>query len=194
MRALRFLPLVLFAGCSIVGGWQMPWARDCADRPTELGAHLSCGFDGRFRILESERHPCAKGGGLLGDGRALHIRDEYRLEIVQKGSDELFARIKLEQSVPERYSQHKWGLMESLHTMSPAGVPGAEVNGIATFWIDETVHQQGDVETIRVVFDERAHAIATIQFLRTSAGVQPRALQDEFVAAYTRCLSRSASR
>src|SRR5688572_11214435 len=99
MRWLVVALSLLFAGCSIVGGWKMPWARDCADRPTELGAHVTCKFDGRFRVRDPKRHPCAQGGGLLGDGRAMHIADEYKLEIERAGSDELFARVKVEQSV-----------------------------------------------------------------------------------------------
>ena len=190
MRRIFFLSFLAVAGCSVVGGLKTPWARDCADRPSEIAAHVQCDFGGRYRILESKRHPCAEGGGLLGDGRAMHIADEYKLVVARKGSDEPFARVKIEQSVRDRYSQHKHGLMDSLHTMSPKGVPGREVNGFATFWIDETAADDSRVETIRVIFSEREPAIATIQFLRTSAGERPRELQEDFVEAYTSCLKR----
>lgn len=190
MRQILLVSFLALAGCSVVGGWKMPWARDCADRPTELAAHVQCDFGGRYRTLEAKRHPCAEGGGLLGDGRAMHIADEYKLVVARKGSDEPFARIKIEQSVRGRYSQHKSGLMDSLHTMSPKGVPGREVNGFPTFSIDESASDGSAVETIRVIFSEREPAIATIQFLRTSAGERPRELQDDFVEAYTSCLKR----
>ncbi|MGH7803473.1 MAG: hypothetical protein ACREQJ_03940 [Candidatus Binatia bacterium] len=190
MRWMALSSCLVLAGCSVVGGWKMPWARDCADRPSEIAAHVQCRFGGLFRAVESKRHPCAEGGGLLGDGRAMHIADEYKLVIAREGSDEPFARVKIEQSVRGRYSQHKSGLMDTLHTMSPKGVPGREVNGFSTFTIDESASDDSAVETIAVVFSEREPAIATIQFLRTSAGERPRELQGDFVEAYTSCLAK----
>lgn len=190
LRTLAILALVLAQpGCvSTVGDYKMPWARDCADRPTSLGKHLSCKFAGNFEIVESTRHPCTDSGGVFGDARRRQMVDEYNLKIARKGSDEIFAKVRVEESVPAQYSNHKWSMQDNLHTMSASTVPGAEVNGVPTFWVDEKSAAPGDVETFRVLYLDDEHTLVTIYFLRSEAGKGTREMQDEFVAAYTSCL------
>lgn len=188
--ALLALPALLLAACSTMGGWKLPWARTCDDRPTDFERHVSCPLGGEFRIVSPTRHPCAEAGGALAGlngGRQLHLADEYTLE-VERGGDK-FARVRIEQSVTGRYSHHKHNLMDNLHAMATGTVPGAPVNGISTFWVDDSAAKKGDVETIRVLFDDERNAIVTVYFLRTDAGEWPRELQDAFVDAFTRCFA-----
>lgn len=195
MTALRLLPILAVAlfldGCvSTVGDYKMPWARDCADRPTALGKHLACKLGGEFEIVESTRHPCTDSGGLFGDARRRQMVDEYNLKVARKESDEIFARVRIEESVPAQYSNHKWSMMDNLHTMSSSTVPGKEVNGVPTFWVDEKAAAAGDVETFRVLYFDDERTIVTIYFLRSEKGEGSKDAQDAFVDAYTRCLRK----
>ena len=193
MNALRWLVIFAVAlvldGCvSTVGDYKMPWARDCADRPTALGKHIACKFGDEYRIVESKRHPCTDSGGLFGDARRRQMIDEYNLKVARKDSDEIYARVRIEESVATQYSNHKWSMMDNLHTMSSSTVPGKEVNGVPTFWVDEKAALPGDVETFRVVYLDDEHTLVTIYFLRSEKGKGTLEEQDAFVAAYTSCL------
>jgi hypothetical protein len=188
--SLLALPAILLAGCSTLGGWKLPWARSCDDRPTDFERHLACPLGGKFEIVRRERHPCTEGGGAFGSVRQRHLADEHTMDVEREGSDETFARIRIEQSVPVRFSHHKHNLMDNLHAMSASTVPGTDVNGIPTFWVDDSsAVKPGDVETIRVLFDDDRRAIVTVYFLRTEIGERPRGLQDAFVDAFTRCFT-----
>lgn len=184
------LVLVLLAGCA---GARAPFlgAKSCADRPTELDAYLECDLPDGLEIASVERRACDEE--IPGHERiqAEEVVDAYTLAVRSGKAAPPFARIRIEESAAARYSSHKWAYMENFHVMAEGTVPGAEVHGYKTFWIDEKPSAPGDPETLRVLFADEDRAIVSISFLHAEGKERSREAQDAFVAAYAQCLKEA---
>ena len=182
-----------------------------SDQPDLLRPYTICEFDDGLKVVKSERlsrKEVFSRSVETADGFKEVTRiDSYRMFVAYPKTD-AFANIRPEKSKPDGYAQDKENVIEDLRYSISIGKEmefseprRAIYNGFESYGLNRRTVEVGTTVGIYVLFNDTAQTITTIYFFNASPKKRKfqtieewRALKENFLENYTRCINRNSNR
>lgn len=186
-------------------------AQRSSDQPDLLKPYTFCTFGDGLKVTKFERLPkgeiYSRGVQTAAGEKEITRIDSYRILVAYPKTD-AFANIRPEKSRPDAYRQDKQNAIEELKHLISTGKEmessepiKATYNGFESYGLNRRTLEIGSTVGVYVLFNDTDQTITTIYFFNAKPKKRKfqtieewKILKENFLNAYTRCISSNSGR